>query len=123
MKSSLISLSFGITFFSLAAFSQQENKLNLVIYGDPLEKFELKTFIENNSTIEVPQSDTDYHIQLVEPDPNIDYKIVNIEADPDVDYKLTIINPQTREEVKTLDDGFVNELLDKFKKSRNTSND
>lgn len=89
----LTQLSFGKSEVEMKTNASSYEELSLAIEADPKTKDFLEDFLIESPELELKETETTYHIRIVEPDPNIDYKIIEVEPDPNVDYKIRIIEP------------------------------
>ena len=111
----LIVLIMGLGLF--VCCNEETKTMSIVLEGDTKTVQKLENLLEQNPGLLNHQSETEYSITIVKPDPNIDYKIAKVTSDSDVEYKIDIIDPQSNKEDKILSRQFNKAILDFLQKT------
>ncbi len=72
-------------------------KVAVVLQGDAAGTRVVQQIVDRDPRIADPQSNKEFFIQIVKPDPKIDYKIVQIQTDPNVKYFLRVLDREGKD--------------------------
>ena len=96
------------------AFGDSQS-ISIVLEGDPETTAVLKQMLKENPQLAVHDTQTEYTIRVIRPDPSVDYRIMKVTPDPSVDYKIIIVDPQSRKKLPDLSRQVGDDLQEKLR--------